>query len=330
MEQVDKKLSFGYLPDPKDSRDYMFKSSVAAQLSATSIDLTQGELFLPIRNQGKLGACTAFATGALVEFVRAKKNLIAWETSPLFTYYTTRQQTDNINEDSGASVRTVLKSVAKYGVAREEMWPYDISQFTVTPPSSAYEYAEKNQALVYYRIQNNKEDLLSCLLEGYPFVFGIDLYESFMQTQTDFLVYEKVPMFQPTKEKRVGGHCMVAVGFFTEGEQVYIKARNSWGPYVGLGGYHNIPIEYMLNQLGADFWTIRDLEFLEEEKFVPKPKPTPIPQVEVVKPLPLEPVPEIKPDPILAPEEPKQSIWKNPETYFIIVFAILCLVFFFW
>lgn len=329
MKEVENKFLFGYLADRKDSRDYIFKASPSVVDEITSIDLTQENLFLPIREQGKLGSCTAFAIGALVEFVRAKKNLISWETSPLFTYYTTRQQANEINEDSGAMLRDVFKAVGVYGVTKEEIWPYDVSQFTITPPASAYEHAEKHQALVYYRIQNNKEDLLACLKEGYPFVFGINLYESFMQTQTNWLVWEKVPMFDATKEKLIGGHAMLAVGFFTEGDKVYIKARNSWGTSVGLGGYHHIPIEYLLQQLGADFWTIRDLEYLEEEKFVPKPKPVPPVPVEVKPEPPQEPIPKIEPEPPSFPVEQKESLWKTPQTYFFIAFVILCLLFFF-
>ena len=329
---MENEFFLGYVPDKEDARDYIFKASLSTSNETDSIDLTQGDLFLPIRQQGKLGSCTAFAVGALIEFIRAKKNLVSWETSPLFTYYTTRQQANEIFEDLGAMLRDVFKGVGVYGTTKEEMWPYDVSQFTVTPPASAYEHAEKHQALVYYRIQNNKEDLLACLKEGYPFVFGINLYESFMRTQTDWLVWEKVPMFDPTKEKLIGGHAMLAVGFFTEGEKVYIKARNSWGTEVGLGGYHHIPIEYFLQQLGADFWTIRELEYLEEDKVVPKPKPAPVPPAPVeIKP---EPTPEIAPEPtpeaVVEPPQPKESLWKNPQTYFFILFGLLCLIFFFW
>jgi C1A family cysteine protease len=331
---MENKFCLGYVPDNNDPRDYIFKASSSPSDEITSIDLTQGDSFLPIRNQGKIGSCTAFAVGALVEFIRARKSLISWETSPLFTYYTTRQQVNEIHEDSGAMLRDVFKAVGVYGTTKEEIWPYDVSQFTVTPPTSAYEHAEKHQALVYYRIQNNKEDLLACLKEGYPFVFGINLYESFMRTQTDWLVWDKVPMFDATKEKLIGGHAMLAVGFFTEGDKVYIKARNSWGTEVGLGGYHHIPMEYFLQQMGADFWTIRDLEYLEEEKFVPKPKPLPPAPVEIEPEPSPKPIPEIKPEPVPTPApgqpEPKNSIWKTPQTYFIIIFVIMCFFFLFW
>jgi len=333
-------VSFGYIPDSVDTRDYTFKTSITNSSTINAVDLSNG--CLPVRDQGSLGACTAFATTALVEFVRQKQKLISWQSSPLFTYYASRQLMNTVDSDSGATVRDALKSTANYGVAKEDNWPYNISIFTVAPPASAYEEALKHQSLVYYRIIPTKDNLLGCLAEGYPFTFGVRLYESFVKTQLGMFVYNRLPMPDTTKEKVVGAHCMLAVGFFTEGEQTYIKVRNSWGTRVGLEGHHYMPLEYFLDpNLAIDFWTIRQEEYTPDE-LQPDPTPTPTPTA-LPDPTPT-PTPTALPDPtptptptetpVVVPLDPvvpdQQSKWKTPFPYLIILFGISILVFLFY
>jgi C1A family cysteine protease len=316
---------FGYLPDPPDARDFKLKAPALVSLPS-SVDLRS--FLQPIRSQGKLASCTAFATVALIECVRNKQELLQWDGSPLFTYYSTRKIEDNVNADSGAYARNALKSVIKDGVAKEVTWPYVVDNFTINPPASAWEEAEKHQALVYYRVEQTKENILQCLADGYPFIFGAQLYDSFMKTQTTWLVENVVPMPDTKKEKLLGGHCMLAVGYLSSSnESITLMVRNSWGQLAGLGGYHNMPLEYFLDPaLSSDFWTVRSVERTEED---PLPKP-------IVPPIP-EPTPEPTPEPILAPtpkpepvpsfESEKESIWKNPNTYFIIGFVLLVILF---
>jgi C1A family cysteine protease len=314
---------FGYLPDPVDERDFKLKSPIL-QTYPASVDLRP--LLQPIRHQGKLGSCTAFATNALVEYVRNKQELLSWDSSPLFTYYATRKIENSINFDNGAYCRNALKAVAKDGIAKETTWPYLIENFTTNPPTSAWEEAEKHQALVYYKVEQTKDNILHCLSDGYPFTFGAYLYESFMKTQTGFLVYDVVPMPDTSKEKMIGGHCMLAVGYLSAADgSINILTRNSWGEYVGLSGYHNIPIEYFLDpNLSSDFWTIRLTERTEED---PAPKPKPAPKPEPVPAPPTPPTPPVPPIPT-EPEEKETSIWKKPSTYFMFGFILLVLLFF--
>lgn len=311
-------FSFGHIPDQPDDRDFLLNISTAESLPP-SIDLTTG--FLEIKDQGSLGACTAFATTAMVEYVRNKQNFLRWDASPLFTYYATRKIFGTTDRDSGAYVRDALKSAVNSGVAKETTWPYIVEKFTWSPPQSAWDEAEKHQAISYYKIDQTKDAVLGCLAEGYPFTFGAKLYESFIKTQTQIFVDDVVPMPDPS-EKLIGGHCMVAVGYLSGADgKINIKVRNSWGEYVGLDGYHHMPLDYILSPtLACDFWTIRSEEQTEED--VPPtppepPKPEPVPE----PPAPPEPP---KPEPVVE----EDSIWKRPSTYALIGFGILALLFF--
>lgn len=329
MSNNKQQFYFGHLPEPPDARDYKFKASPAVTIKP--IDLSWA--FPPVRNQGTLGSCTAFATAAMVEFVRNKQQLAPWTPSPLFTYYATRKIENTIDSDSGAYVRDALKSAVQYGVTSEDNWPYITSKFAVEPPQPVWQDAEKHQALVYYRVNQIKEDILSCLSEGYPFTFGAKLYQSFIDTQTDFLIENYTPMPDPTKEEFVGGHCMLAVGFIYNDGKVYIKVRNSWGDVVGINGYHYMPIEYFTNpMLSSDFWTIRSEESNPEDFITPTPTqtayPTPTPSCTVTA----TPTSTITPTPSITPSStsfplPVENIWKTPRPYAIIIFAIFTLFF---
>jgi C1A family cysteine protease len=95
--------------------------------------------------------------------------------------------------------------------------------------------------------------LKSCLAEGYPFVFGFTVFDSFESetvTNTGLLDMPK------TSESSHGGHAVMAVGYNDEVRRFII--RNSWGSNWGNRGYFTMPYEYLTNpDLSSDFWTIR-------------------------------------------------------------------------
>jgi C1A family cysteine protease len=95
-----------------------------------------------------------------------------------------------------------------------------------------------------------------CLSEGYPFVFGFTVYESFEGAR----VAKTGKLNLPKKgEKLVGGHAVMAVGYDDTINRFIV--RNSWGAKWGLKGYFTVPYTYLLNEnLADDFWSIRLLE----------------------------------------------------------------------
>jgi len=61
------------------------------------------------------------------------------------------------------------------------------------------------------------------------------------------------------KEKVMGGHAVMAVGYNDSTSQFIV--RNSWGPDWGQEGYFMMPYDYLTNSnLADDFWTIRMVE----------------------------------------------------------------------
>jgi C1A family cysteine protease len=161
-----------------------------------------------------------------------------------------------VNQDSGARIRDGIKSVVKLGVPPETEWSYstDMSLVTKKPPVPAYTDALKNKVIAYHRVVQNISQMKGCLAEGYPFVFGFVVYESF---ESDTVAKTGVvPMPNPNAEQQVGGHAVVVVGY-DDAQQRFI-VRNSWGTGWGMSGYCTMPYAYLTDhQYSSDFWTIR-------------------------------------------------------------------------
>ena len=107
----------------------------AAHGAAPSLDLRSG--FTPVRDQGQLGSCTAFAGDGAFGFCVLKQGLGTYVGSPLQLYYDERKDQGDTAHDTGASIREIMKALANYGLAPESDWPYDIMQFTTAPPAQA-------------------------------------------------------------------------------------------------------------------------------------------------------------------------------------------------
>ena len=329
-----RKRGLGCIAGEPDHRDRLYVPKLRAQVDIFPIDLRSE--CNPVRNQGELGSCTAFGVTELFDFVRKKHNLTSWVPSALFTYYATRKLTNQTDEDSGATVRNALKSTVKSGVAKERIWPYNISKFTENPPQEIWDDAEKHQTIEYLNLSSfDKNIFVKCLNEGYPFAFGMVLYDSFLNSTMRSKGIISIPDF--STEKMIGGHCMLAVGYKVEDDgKEYMIAQNSWGQYWGDGGYCYIPLEYFLRS-AYDFWTIRLTEVCDTDEPDPIPVPEPIPVPPTPEPAPLpEPEPTPSPAPVPVPEPvvvppapfvvPDLESNPNPWKKFLIIASVFIII----
>ena len=241
--------SYGWLPDVPDRRDLLYKTIRRKLRLPKAVDLRA--FCSPVEDQGALGSCTANALAGNLEFVDEKTPPSGYtDVSRLFIYYNERVLIHTVDSDSGAMLRDGIKTLSKQGVCSEKTLPYAIEQFTKKPSKACYDEAKKHRISSYHRILTHAERL-ACLSEGYPFVFGFTVYESF-ESQTVART-GVVPM--PGKNERVmGGHAVLAVGFNEKARRFLV--RNSWGVGWGMGGYFTMPYDY-LDTLADDFWTIR-------------------------------------------------------------------------
>ncbi len=246
---------YGWRPDLPDFRDFAYAAPVhVLQQLPPTVDLS---LQSPgVYDQRSLGSCTAQAIAAALEFNLIKQGAQLFTPSRLFIYYNERVIIDTVNIDSGAYLRDGLIVVSKLGACPELLWPYSISEFTKKPYQSCYSDALEHQVLSYHRVPRTLSQMKGCLAEGYPFVFGFTVFESFDSTETATSGVANMP--QPG-EARLGGHAVMAVGYNDETRRFLVK--NSGGEEWGLDGYFTLPYDYLLNEgLSDDFWTIRSVE----------------------------------------------------------------------
>jgi C1A family cysteine protease len=214
-----------------------------------SVDLRNQDC--PVEDQGSLGSCTSFATGAAIRFGRRKQGLPDFVTSHLFLYYNSRAKNQK-TVDSGATIRDAIKAAAKQGDCPESEWAYIINRFDVHPPIQAYKDALQDRALKYQRVPQNITQMKNCLAQGLPFVIGISVYKSFESQQVEQTGIVPLPK---NSEQLLGGHALMVVGYHDS--DMHFIVRNSWGNW-GDNGYCYLPYAYLLDQnLSSDFWAIQ-------------------------------------------------------------------------
>jgi C1A family cysteine protease len=246
---------YGWVPDLPDGRDLLYAAPPKA-LGKLPPKVDLRSKCPPVYDQGQLGSCTANAIGAAFEFDQMKQRRKAFTPSRLFIYYNERAIEGTVDSDSGAQIRDGVKSVAKQGVCPETQWPYEIEEFRKKPPRPCYTEGRKNQAIQYLRLTQALSQLKGCLAEGFPFVFGFAVYESFESAEVAKSGHAPMPK---AHESMLGGHAVLAVGY-DEANQWFI-VRNSWGKGWGMQGYFTLPYPYLLQpSLSSDFWTIRQVE----------------------------------------------------------------------
>ncbi len=149
-------------------------------------------------------------------------------------------------------------TLAQFGDCPEAEWPYDPFAFRTEPPPECYSVATHYQAVQYQYIdqQGGINWIKHCLADGFPFVFGFSVYDSF---ESDEVARTGIVPMPGPDEQTVGGHAVLCVGYDDSTQRILV--RNSWGEGFGQGGYFTMPYAYILNpNLADDLWSIRLIE----------------------------------------------------------------------
>lgn len=303
QNQEDRRVSFamGWLPDYPDIRDYtvetrslsrrlmnlsQFDSPHDMLVKAGAAEPAKAKLpasvnlkrwCSPVEDQEELGSCTAQAGVGLVEYFERKAFGRHTDASRLFLYKATRNLL-HLEGDTGAYLRSTMEAMIVFGVPPEEYWPYDIDRFDDEPGAFCYSFAQNFQTLQYVRLDPQgieKPSLLqqikTNLAAKIPAMFGFTVYDSIYDADDG-----KIP-FPGPKEKVLGGHAIMAVGYddkmkienpgSKKSTTGALLIRNSWGKGWGEKGYGWLPYEYVLQGLAVDWWTILKNEWIDTGEF---------------------------------------------------------------
>lgn len=238
-------MKFNIKPSKIDERDYIYKSNETKVLRE-SVDLREWDTI--VESQSSMSSCSANALTNAYELC-INKNYPEYFThlSRLFIYYNTRSEYGDIEKDDGMFLRDGLKSLQKFGVCSEELWPYDDKKVNIKPTDECYLDAEKRKIIQYQKLISIYY-IIEVLNNNKPVVFGMKIYDSFMNLNERISTVN----FPSRKEKSLGGHAMCMIGYDLKKE--LFLAKNSFGTNWGDQGYCWIPFDY-IRQEGYDIWT---------------------------------------------------------------------------
>ncbi len=123
------------------------------------------------------------------------------DVSRLFIYYNARikdGESDKNIDDSGCTVTSAIEAVEESGTCPESLWPYDVKRVNTCPKNEAYTAAEDHKITDALQVKINLNEMKSCLAQGFPFVFGLELYKSFDKAAKNGIV----PMPKPIDKSR--------------------------------------------------------------------------------------------------------------------------------
>lgn len=249
----------GLVPDYRDEL-YAYRH-VAKAVEVPDVKYTWRPRFPKVWDQGATNSCGPHSAVALYTSALIQSNYDEWpedldfdypRLSPLALYYFYREATGEIHSDGGVYNRIMMKVLAEKGAPLESLWPFDVAKLAIRPSAKAYQDAANRlrvHGTMVYRALYTVEEMVNCLAEGYGFLGGIPVYESFMNTGPGGVV--PMPGFH---ERMLGGHDLYFWGYDKNSKWLYFQ--NSWGEEFGKQGHGALPFEYVMKML-LDGWTIR-------------------------------------------------------------------------
>lgn len=205
-----------------------------------------------IKNQGALGACTAFAGCAAMEYIWQFALSREQDLSERFLYYNERVA-DGMPpwNDAGSFNTTCAQVVQTQGVCLEATFPYS-NDIAEKPLKAAYQEALKYRAVDVARVDESQNgvsmltDIRTTLAKGLPMIGGFICFDGIFLQQT-----RKTGIIPMPTGTVVGGHAVFFVGYDDVVRRLTFK--NSWGDW-GDGGFGYLPYEFVEQGYASDFW----------------------------------------------------------------------------
>lgn len=253
---------------PEDSRDFKSVRHLSAPVQLPSeFELDRQ---IPVYDQGAIGSCVSNSACACFRYeVAQMTDKFDFEPSRLFEYYNARKLQGWENEDSGAFIRDGFKSLNKFGLAKESLWPYKdtLEALIKQPTANVYEDGLKSVAVKYASVEQNEQRIKETLISGAAVSFGFNVYDSFFGSWSNSTGVMPIPK---KTESLQGGHAISCIGF-SDSRKCFL-IQNSWGLNWGIKGKFWMPYSFALNPAECDdFWCIEEVKIEGSVPNPPKP-----------------------------------------------------------
>lgn len=254
-EIVSRKIKgYGWKPSLPDPRDLVADTSQLPILPEVD---PRNEYMTPVYNQLQLGSCTANAVAAAIDADRIVSGESPIGPARLWIYALERlYESSPLNQDTGAFGRDGFRAARRLGVVSETDWPYsDAESYWEKNPRESPLWARRQKiSHPYKKVPRDLTSIKRVLSNKQTVAFGFTVFESF--ESEDVARTGIVPHPDATKEKVLGGHEVLMVGYLSTYPE-YVLCRNSWDIHWGMDGYFLMPWSVILDpNLSDDFRTI--------------------------------------------------------------------------
>lgn len=210
----------------------------------TQVKVDLRHYFTPVKNQGSMGACSAFAMVGIYEYILKRDGDGESDLSEYFVYYNVRKRKGKEHEDTGSSMHDIIVTMGSEGVCTEPLCPYSDSDFFV-PSDEAYADGAGRRVLKALNVKPTVDDIKSAVADGYPVAVSLRIFDSFTPRNG----FVPRPTDEEVAANDYGYHAMIVCGY-SDNEHIFI-VRNSWGTSFGEGGYCYIPYSYFEDFLNS-------------------------------------------------------------------------------
>jgi hypothetical protein len=197
-----------------------------------------------IRDQGQEGSCTGQLGAAYRDALYRKLYLFEKnkEVQPVdlmlsaaFVYQCNLIADGDLGYDVGSTIHQTFITLNRKGACLESQEPYLNISYSLVPTDTEYAQAQEYRGGSYHFLPSLAE-IKASIASGYSVGFGIDVYESFEDSELAKTGYMPLPK---ASEQLLGGHAQHGMDYddeikFSDGSAGGVFIQNSWGSDWGI------------------------------------------------------------------------------------------------
>jgi hypothetical protein len=225
-------------------------SAAVAAVEPTKPVLDYSDYIKHVRNQGNEGSVIGQALATAMEFQIARSTHQDRQISARYIYYAARERAGTTGFDGGAQLADAISVLSERGAVEESIWPYVPGQYADKPPV-AVETAKRFH-IIDAKVVKGLDGIKKALNQSGPVVAGVSMYQSAFDAEPRKTGI--VPLPNPKKERMIGRHGIVIVGY--NDNKKLVKFVNSWGPSWGENGFGFLPYDYVEKYVD-EAWTFK-------------------------------------------------------------------------